>query len=41
MQRFVEIVSPMLYFIPVIVVVLIWAAKYVESRSYKKVQKDD
>lgn len=34
-------ISPVLYAIPVLVVLLLWAARYAISRSYVKVQKQD
>lgn len=38
--RAVELLSPVLYALPVLVALLLWLAKYAESRSFKKVQKD-
>lgn len=36
-----DFVSPVLYTIPLIFLVLIWGARYAMSRTYKKVQKED
>jgi predicted unusual protein kinase regulating ubiquinone biosynthesis (AarF/ABC1/UbiB family) len=39
--RIVEYLSPLLYSTPVVLIVLLWLAKYSEAKSFKKVQKDD
>jgi len=39
--RIAEYVSPLLYSTPVVLIVLLWLAKYAEAKSFKKVQKDD
>jgi len=36
-----DFVAPMLYAVPVLVVLLLWGARYAMSRSYVKVQKQD
>jgi predicted unusual protein kinase regulating ubiquinone biosynthesis (AarF/ABC1/UbiB family) len=37
----VQWLAPVLYAAPVLLVVLLWLARFSESRSYKKVQKDE
>ena len=38
---FFRYVGPLLYAVPIVFVVLIWASRYAISRSYIKVQKND
>jgi predicted unusual protein kinase regulating ubiquinone biosynthesis (AarF/ABC1/UbiB family) len=39
--RLFDAVAPILYALPAIFLVLMWAARYAMSRSYQKVQRDD